>query len=125
MKTEPVLGKVIADENAERDAVHIAIAPVTATVRVFPGQRIKEDGNPCTTGNGVGIVDPFLEAAVFPGERFYIFLYPGTVTSLRHHWTHPSFEDVLRGERGVGPPGPTVNSDEVEEETDDEYSCAC
>ncbi|MFO0822607.1 MAG: hypothetical protein U0792_05710 [Gemmataceae bacterium] len=39
----------------------------------------------------VGIVDPFLREAVRPGQRFWLFMYPNTVTTLRHEWTHPAY----------------------------------
>ncbi len=37
----------------------------------------------------LGIVDPFLELPVQRGQKFWIFLLPNTITSLRHDWTHP------------------------------------
>lgn len=96
MKTEPKLGQLAPD--AQRDAVHVAVIPVVATVKVHPGQRVNAAGVP--SDKPVGIVDPYLETAVLPGERYFLCLFPGTVTSLRHVWTHPSFEDVLKSERG-------------------------
>lgn len=93
------LGQLV-DASQKRDAIHIAIAPVVATERLFPSQDIGfvEDGNVEKVGackekpsKWLGIVDPFLKGPVFPDERFLMFLYPNTITSLRHDWTHPAF----------------------------------
>lgn len=89
------LGTII-DATAQRDAIHIAIAPVIAGVRLSPGEHVGfvEEGNTEKVGpskNPIGIVDPFLRADVKKGDRFYLFLFQNTVTSLRHEWTHPAF----------------------------------
>jgi hypothetical protein len=76
-----------------RDAIHIAVAPVIAGERLFPGQEIRmRGGKAFATGEGesLGIVDPFLRQAIHPEQRFWIFLHPGSITSLRHHWEHPA-----------------------------------
>ncbi len=91
----PRLGRTITDGDRRRDAVHVAVAPVTAVERLVPGQHVgltrgdTEHAGPAA--ECIGIVDPFLTAAVEAGERFWLFLYPNTVTSLRHVWTHPAF----------------------------------
>lgn len=93
MSAQDTLGKLI-DDREQRDAIHIALAPVRATVKLAPGQAIgfingTENAGPCTTP--VGIVDPFLKHWVKPGERFWMFLLPNTITGLRHEWTHPAY----------------------------------
>jgi hypothetical protein len=94
-----VLGTLI-DESAKRDAIHIAVAPVVAEGTLKPGQNIGfvpgSSERVSGTADHIGIVDPYLKAAVLPGQRFYMFLYPRTITSLRHEWTHPAFEDNKR-----------------------------
>lgn len=83
--------------NEPRDAIHIAVAPVVATVTMNPGTHIgfcgegAEEVAPCEVAMSVGIVDPFLQKTVRPGDRIWMFLHPNTITSLRHNWTHPAF----------------------------------
>lgn len=88
------LGK-LAKSDAGRDAIHIAVAPVIAAEVLSPGEHvgIDADGLASPKATLIGIVDPYLMRAVKVGERFYLCLYPNTITSLRHHWVHPAFKD--------------------------------
>jgi hypothetical protein len=93
----------LAPAEAQRDAIHIAVLPVTCDERLYPGDRVTlvpgsadvvretaDDADP-----GLGIVDPFLSRrGVRPGERFFVFLLPNTVTGMRHHWSHPAFDSA-------------------------------
>jgi len=92
--TMALLGKLLGPEVTGRDAIHVAVVPVTAAEFLSPGEHVGLLGDG-KVGNGatpwVGIVDPYLTARVQPGERFFLFLYPRTITSLRHEWTHPAF----------------------------------
>ncbi len=95
MKDNLKLGELI-DGKQHRDAIHIAVAPVEAAEQLRPGQRVglladgRASGKPYVAV--LGIVDPFLETEVQPGQRFWLWLTPYTITSLRHEWTHPAFE---------------------------------
>ncbi len=95
------LGKTLKGDEG-RDAIHIAVAPAKAGQRLHPGQHVrisKESGvriaHAADMGGpgAIGIVDPFLPHSLDEGELFYICLYPYSITSLRHVWTHPEFED--------------------------------
>lgn len=92
---EPIpLGK-LAKPDAGRDAVHIACAPTVAPCDLKTGDLVDAAGNPADWDDAVGIVDPFLRSQVVnKGERFYVCLFPNTVTGLRHEWTHPAYPDV-------------------------------
>lgn len=99
---ETQIGSLIRDQERRRDAIHVAVAPVTAAGRLEPGQHIgfqrpgdTEHVSP-DSSNLIGIVDPFLPESVEPGERFWMFLYPQTITGMRHAWHHPAFEQAAR-----------------------------
>jgi hypothetical protein len=95
------LGQLI-DESQQRDAIHIAVAPVVAAEKIYPADDIgfvtEGDTTRVSTAaaNKIGIVDPFLKKPVQPEQRFFMFLYPQTITSLRHDWTHPAFESEAK-----------------------------
>lgn len=99
--SELKLGHLL-DEGAGRDAIHVAIAPVIAgqdlrraePVALRDGRAYPEHVNP------IGVIDPFLPGGVETGERCWLFLKPGTITSLRHVWTHPLF-DAATPEHGA------------------------
>ena len=103
----------------KRDAIHLAVEPVTAGKPLKPGERIGiVDGFAYPVGyqyipdknvkwigdNGVnrvgfirvkvpyqGIVDPFLTTDVQLGDKFWFVMKPREVRSLRHVWEHPDF----------------------------------
>lgn len=105
MKDIPNIGEV-PGENAKRDAVHIAVAPLIAGEHLQRGARVGiHKGKAYMPGHEVyvkyelktiGIVDPYMkELFVKRDEKFWLFLYPNTITSLRHVWTHPAFQSTL------------------------------
>ena len=87
------IGRIITSDQ-KRDAIHIAVAPMQAAEKLFPGKDVglTAEGKASATEKLVGIVDPFLRGPVFAEQWFWVFLYPNTVTSLRHEWTHPAFD---------------------------------
>lgn len=100
---DPQFGKLVPDDFPdERDAIHIATAAVYAAHVLKPGQHVglsttseRADVMEGNSATPLGIVDPFLKSTVKKGERFWVFLYPGSIRSLRHNWTHPDFDKRL------------------------------
>lgn len=88
------LGTIIEPtREAFSDACHMAITPLIAGENILPGEHLglNAKGEGTTEAVAVGIADPFLRHHILKGERFWLFLYPGSITSLRHCWTHPAF----------------------------------
>jgi hypothetical protein len=98
------LGTII-DETAARDAIHLAVEPIEAGERLYPGQHIGIENGKATTmaSKKLGIVDPFLTAPVYPGQRFWLVVFPRQITSLRHVWEHPDFGEIKETVRSNDP----------------------
>jgi len=95
------MGGLLPDDVGGRDAVHVAVFSARSGHRLLPGQTVglkamfnERDADVVPDVGGIGIVDPFLGGAVPPGERFWVYLYPRTITGLSHAWTHPAFEET-------------------------------
>jgi len=99
------IGRIITGLQ-QRDAIHIAVLPVTAGEDLYCGHdvRLLSDGTAvqCEPEHRLGVVDPFLmsderehrhHGVVEKGQRFWLFLNPGTITTLRHEWVHPGVPD--------------------------------
>lgn len=96
MSHEARPGRLISNDDRQRDAIHIALAPVEAAEKLSPGQHVgfvysNDTNHVGSVSETIGIVDPFLTQDVQPGQRFWLFLYPNSVTGLRHIWSHPAF----------------------------------
>lgn len=96
-----------------RDAIHLAVEPVTAGCAMQPSDDIvvvyvdgkgiafnyayvggAPAGRKLGKGEGLGIADPFIKKDVIErGERFWFVMYPRQVRSLRHVWEHPAFPE--------------------------------
>lgn len=86
------IGNII-EQPQQKDAVHMAVAPVVAAEPLQPGAHVgmNKDGRVSRNATHIGVVDPFLRKGPKVGDRFWLFLYPGSIKSLRHEWEHPSF----------------------------------
>ena len=109
MSNEHGIGKLIeGDEGTDtenRDAVHMAIIPVMAGELLISGDHVaivqrSDRYEAFNDESPVGIVDPFLtdrlgaRLVIGKGERFWLFLYPGSISGLRHYWWHPTFGET-------------------------------
>lgn len=96
------IGQVITEPQT-KDAIHMAVAPVTAGRFMFPGTHVEVDsaGTAWPGEKNIGIVDPFLKKPVAKGQKFWLFLYPGSIASLRHEWSHPSFKEKSKDNKSA------------------------
>lgn len=98
------LGFIIGVEE-KRDAIHLAVEPVTAGHMLRGGDHVDLRGGLAVKvmpGSGLGIVDPFLDGPVEKGQRFWLVVYPRQITSLRHVWEHPAFPPAVEAAPVLG-----------------------
>lgn len=94
------MGGILPPDAGGRDAVHVAVFSATADERMKPGDHVgieeQNDGDAKVSRRvaTIGLVDPFLQDIVKPGQRFWVYLYPRTITALSHRWSHPAFEQT-------------------------------
>ncbi len=94
MSADLGIGKLITTEQF-RDAIHVAVMPVVAARELKPGEKVSlRNGVVDCLGTHVGIIDPFLTQYVRKGQKCWLFMFPGSITSLRHEWTHPALENI-------------------------------
>jgi hypothetical protein len=80
-----------------RDAIHVAVISVTAWGSLNRGDRVKWHRKGVSVRvchsdeDAIGIVNPFLNRAE---GTVWIMLYPNTVTGMKHHWSHPDFDQI-------------------------------
>lgn len=102
---QSMIGKLIPqDAEVERDAIHVAVIPLVAgESHLFRGDAVRLGPDNTAYKGGyrkegyspdIGIVDPFLDWTIKKGQRFWCFLFPGSIVGMRHHWRHP----ILDGE---------------------------
>lgn len=95
------MGAILPDDAGGRDAVHVAVISAIAGHSLLPSDdvgfvEINGQGEHTAVANVtplLGIVDPFIKGRVKMGQRFWLYLYPRTITGLSHRWTHPAFPD--------------------------------
>lgn len=95
------MGAILPDDAGGRDAVHVAVISAIAGHGLLPSDdvgfvEINGQGEHTAVANVtplLGIVDPFIKGRVKMGQRFWLYLYPRTITGLSHRWTHPAFPD--------------------------------
>ena len=105
---------LVLEEEKPRDAIHVAVISVTVKHRFMPGQPVGVIDGVASVDNPVGIIDPYLSSPADPGHWYWVFLFPGTISSLNHSWTHPGLpEEVLMEEEVEDTPKAGESSQEV------------
>lgn len=105
---EPKIGYFVDGDLPQRDAIHVAVLPVIAGERLVVGQSVEFVPGSTDTVRAadqysrIGIVDPYLSSyrdEILEGHKFWMFLNPQSITSLRHDWTHPLIDRTAKSDK--------------------------
>lgn len=110
-----VLGKT-PEELGVKDAVHVAIVSVRASLAMEPGSKclMNENGEAYPSNNkSIGIADPFLKGTIKRGQNFLLILNPDAIDNVQHIWDHPKFS--------FAPPTTPIKLNRTLEETAKQY----
>ena len=81
-----------------RDAIHLGVYQVELGAAAQRGAYLSvQDGKAFPVlkkEKAVGILDPFLHNDADMGDKVWLVLFPGMITSLRHVWEHPAFPNL-------------------------------
>lgn len=81
-----------------RDAIHLGVYQVELGAAAQRGAYLAvQDGKAFPVlkkEKAVGILDPFLHNDADMGDKVWLVLFPGMITSLRHVWEHPAFPNL-------------------------------
>ncbi len=100
------MGTVLMPGTMGKDAVHVAVVACEASTNLEVGAAVaishRDADAPlafiANRKDSIGIVDPFIDDRfIKAGQRFWLYLFPRTITGLRHVWTHPAFDGVSDG----------------------------
>lgn len=93
------IGQMLSKDEDRRDAIHIAIMPVTVEEDCGPGQHVgfvygsKTVVKRKPAEESIGVIDPYIKKYVKKGSKVWLFMHPGTVTGMRHQWSHPGVDE--------------------------------
>lgn len=93
------LGRDYLSDDAKKDAVHVAVAPVIPNADMEPGTKVVfvkpgDTANVRRADKGelpVGVIDPFKLSRAMKGWHCWMLLMPRSIVGLRHEWSHPAF----------------------------------
>lgn len=122
----PTIGQLIAPNAVvDRDAIHVAVLPAVAGDELIAGEDVGINAEGLATGSAhaIGVVDPFLHDAVKVGERFWIFIFPGAVTGLRHNWSHPLIDSGVVLDKPQNEKKPPWDDEDLIPFYEDDFCC--
>jgi hypothetical protein len=80
-----------------RDAIHVAVVSLVSHGPLSRGDKVTWHHKGVSVRlckydeKEIGVVNPFLDRT---GGVVWVMLYPNTVTGMKHHWSHPDFDQI-------------------------------